>query len=55
MLAAARLDPSIELPPGIAAIAGGGIVDAIVAAEWPDATFGAAPDAEIPSRDEWDR
>jgi AcrR family transcriptional regulator len=55
MLAAARLDPSIELPPGIVAIAGGGIVDAIVAAEWPDATFGAAPDAEIPSRDEWDR
>ncbi len=41
LLAAARLDPSIEVPPGIDGLAGGGIVDAIVAS-WPD---GRPPDA----------
>lgn len=35
LLAAARLDPSIEVPEGIERLAGGGVVDAIVAS-WPD-------------------
>jgi AcrR family transcriptional regulator len=48
MLAAARLDPSIEVPPAVAAAVGGPILDAVEAAQ----TFGAAPDLDMPSRDE---
>jgi AcrR family transcriptional regulator len=49
LLAAARLDPTIEVPPAVAAAAGGGIVDAIQAAQQP-AGSGALPDPEVPSR-----
>lgn len=68
LLAAARLDHSIEVPPEVAAAVGAsGIVDAIDAArrqdpsaappvdEALDATSGSLPDLDVPSRDEWDR
>ncbi|HST39029.1 MAG TPA: TetR/AcrR family transcriptional regulator [Conexibacter sp.] len=50
MLAAARLDSSIEVPPGIAAIAGGGIVDTIVA-NWPEGPPDERIGTEIPAPD----
>lgn len=45
MLAAARLDPSIEVPPAVAAAVGGGIVDAI------EAAHAATPEPDAPSGD----
>lgn len=57
LLAASRLDPSIEVPPAVVAAAGGGIVDAIEAARQAEfqSAGGGASGVDLPSRADPDR